>query len=160
MNKKQTANTSDNPIRVAAYIRVSSARQANEGDSLTAQRHEIEQEIDYRCHRDNWTVAHKDFYVDARESAKNQNRPQLQRLKRDIEDGKIDVVICVKLDRLARSLHQFVSLWQLFAKQKVDVISQREKFDTSTPPSRAMLSLIMVFAHLEREMTAERRCRS
>ena len=31
MRKKQTANTNDKPVCVAGYIRVSSARQANEG---------------------------------------------------------------------------------------------------------------------------------
>lgn len=156
MNKKQKENSQDRPLRVAAYIRVSSARQANEGDSLTAQKHEIEQEIEYRCRRDGWVVTHKDFYVDAGKSAKNQNRPQLQRLKRDIEAGKIDVVICFKLDRITRSLNDFVSLWQLFAQHNVDVISLREKFDTSIPAGRAMLGIIMVFAQLEREMTSER----
>jgi site-specific DNA recombinase len=156
MTKKQAVGSEEKPIRVAAYIRVSSARQANEGDSLTAQKHEIEQELEYRCRRDNWVVAHKEFYVDAGKSAKNQNRPQLQRLKRDIEEGKIDAVFCFKLDRITRSLNDFINLWQMFDKHNVDVISLREKFDTSMPTGRAMLSLIMVFAQLEREMTAER----
>ena len=49
--------TDDKPVRVAAYIRVSSARQANEGDSLTAQKHEIEQEIEYRCRRKRFSRA-------------------------------------------------------------------------------------------------------
>ncbi len=157
MTKKQPdSGKQDKPLRMAGYIRVSSVRQANEGDSLTAQKNEIEQELEYRRRRDNWTVAHKEFYVDAGKSAKNQNRPQLQRLKRDIEAGKVDLVMCFKLDRLTRSLSDFVILWQLFAKHNVDVISLREKFDTSMPTGRAMLSLIMVFAQLEREMTAER----
>lgn len=156
MTKKQAMSGEERPLGVAAYIRVSSARQANEGDSLTAQKHEIEQELEYRCRRDKWVIYHTEFYIDAGKSAKNQNRPQLQRLKRDIEEGKVDVVICFKLDRITRSLNDFVVLWQMFAKHNVDVISLREKFDTSMPTGRAMLSLIMVFAQLEREMTAER----
>jgi DNA invertase Pin-like site-specific DNA recombinase len=156
MNRKQADSGQDKTVRVAAYIRVSFARQANEGDSLTAQKNEVEQEIIYRCRRNHWTVTHKDFYVDAGKSAKNQNRPQLQRLKRDIEEGKVDVVICFKLDRITLSLNDFVSLWQLFAKHNVDVISLREQFDTSIPAGRAMLGVIMVFAQMEREMTSER----
>lgn len=143
-------------LRVAGYVRVSSQRQASEGDSLAAQQHEIEQEVEFRKRREGWQVQSLDFYVDAGKSAKDQNRPQLQRLKRDIAAGKIDLVICFKLDRITRSLKDFVDLWELFEQHDVDVISLREKFDTSTPTGKAMLRLIMVFAELEREMTAER----
>lgn len=144
------------PLRIAGYVRVSSQRQATEGDSLIAQQHEIEQEVEFRKRRENWELEGLEFYVDAGKSAKDQNRPQLQRLKRDIAAGKIDLVICFKLDRITRSLKDFVDLWALFAEHDVDVISLREKFDTSMPTGEAMVQLIMVFAQLERKMTAER----
>lgn len=146
----------DKPLRIAGYVRVSSQRQATEGDSLVAQEHEIEQEVEFRKRRENLQVESLEFYVDAGKSAKDQNRPQLQRLKRDIAAGKIDLVICFKLDRITRSLKDFVDLWALFAEHDVDVISLREKFDTSMPTGEAMVQLIMVFAQLERKMTAER----
>ena len=144
------------PLRIAGYVRVSSQRQATEGDSLVAQQHEIEQEVEFRKRRENWEIASLEFYVDAGKSAKDQNRPQLQRLKRDIAASKIDLVICFKLDRITRSLKDFVDLWALFAEHDVNVISLREKFDTSMPTGEAMVQLIMVFAQLERKMTAER----
>ncbi|HMP03647.1 MAG TPA: recombinase family protein, partial [Gemmatales bacterium] len=144
------------PLRIAGYVRVSSQRQATEGDSLAAQQHEIEQEVEFRKRRENWQVESLEFYVDAGKSAKDQKRPQLQRLKRDIAAGKIDLVICFKLDRITRSLKDFVDLWALFAEHDVDVVSLREKFDTSMPTGEAMVQLIMVFAQLERKMTAER----
>src|SRR6516164_10656015 len=144
------------PLRIAGYVRVSSQRQATEGDSLAAQQHEIDQEVEFRKRRENWEVESLEFYVDAGKSAKDQNRPQLRRLKRDIAAGKIDLVICFKLDRITRSLKDFVDLWALFAEHDVDVISLREKFDTSMPTGEAMVQLIMVFAQLERKMTAER----
>ena len=49
-----------------------------------------------------------------------------------------------------------MDLWALFAEHDVNVISLREKFDTSMPTGEAMVQLIMVFAQLERKMTAER----
>lgn len=143
-------------LRVAGYVRVSSQRQVTEGDSLAAQQHEIEQEVEFRKRREGWEVESLEFYVDAGRSAKDQNRAQLQRLKRDIAANKIDVVICFKLDRITRSLKDFVDLWSLFAEHYVDVVSLREKFDTSMPTGEAMVQLIMVFAQLERKMTAER----
>jgi len=42
-------------------------------------------------------------------------------------------VICMKLDRITRSLADFVELWELFESHGVNVISLREQFDTSTP---------------------------
>ncbi len=151
-NKKKL----DQPLRIAGYVRVSSQRQVTEGDSLTAQQHEIEQEVEFRTRRENWNVASLEFYIDAGKSAKDQNRPQLQRLKRDIAANKVDLVICFKLDRITRSLRDFVDLWAFFEDHHVDVISLREKFDTSMPTGEAMIQLIMVFAQLERRMTGER----
>ena len=101
-------NTESKKVRIAGYVRVSSVRQATEGDSLQAQQHEIEQEIEFRKRRENWDVVSLEFYTDAGKSAKDQNRPELQRLKRDIAGGEIDVVICFKLDRITRSLKDFV----------------------------------------------------
>ena len=85
--------------RIAVYIRVSSTRQVVEGDSLEAQRNNIAKAIEYRTAVNNWNVASIEEYVDAGKSAKNQNRPQLKRLKRDIVAGLVDVVVVVKLDR-------------------------------------------------------------
>lgn len=154
--RKPEKHSKATPLRIAGYVRVSSQRQATEGDSLVAQKHEIEQEVEYRKRRENLEVASLEFYIDAGKSAKDQNRPQLQRLKRDIAAGKIDLVICFKLDRITRSLKDFVELWALFAEHNVNVSSLREKFDTTIPTGVAMIQLIMVFAQLERCMTAER----
>jgi site-specific DNA recombinase len=154
--RAKAKKTEPKPLRIAGYVRVSSQRQATEGDSLVAQEHEIGQEVEFRTRRENWDVASVEFYIDKGKSAKNQNRPELQRLKRDIAAGKIDLVICFKLDRITRSLKDFVDLWALFAEHDVDVISLREKFDSSSPTGQAMLQLVMVFAQLERSMTAER----
>ena len=156
MARTKTKTKTKHPIRIAGYVRVSSQRQATEGDSLVAQQNEIQQEVDFRIRRENWEIDSVEFYVDAGRSAKDQNRPQLRRLKRDIANGKVDVVICFKLDRITRSLKDFVDLWELFEDHDVDVISLREKFDTSMPTGEAMIQLIMVFAQLERKMTAER----
>ena len=57
---------------------------------------------------------------------------------------------------VTRRLKDFVDLWALFAENEVNVSSLREKFDTSMPTGEAMVQLIMVFAQLERKMTAER----
>ena len=79
MKKTKARQEPSRPLRIAAYIRVSSQRQASEGDSLAAQRHEIEQEVEIRKRREGWHVAELRYYIDAGRSAKDQKRPELQR---------------------------------------------------------------------------------
>lgn len=90
-------------------------------------------------------------YIDKGFSGKNTNRPQFQTLMGDVQAGKIEKIIVYKLDRLSRSLLDFATMIDAFNKYGVTFVSTREKFDTSTPIGNAMLSIIMVFAQLERE---------
>ena len=57
--KKKSAEPK--PLRIAGYVRVSSQRQVNEGDSLVAQEHEIDQEVEFCTRRENWNVASLEF---------------------------------------------------------------------------------------------------
>ncbi len=55
-----------------------------------------------------------------------------------------------------RPLPDFHTLWEFFQEHDVQFISPHEKFDSTGAVGRAMLKLILVFAELEREQTAER----
>ena len=154
--KKTKGTTSSPGLRIGVYIRVSTQRQATDGDSLEAQRSETTKYIEYKKSLQDWDVQSIELYVDAGRSAKDQNRPELKRLKQDVVAGRLDRVICFKLDRITRSLLDFAELWKLFSDHGVTVVSLREDFDTSSAIGEAMLKLIMVFAELERQLTAER----
>lgn len=65
------------------------------------------------------------------------------------------IIVCW-LDRFSRSIADFGRLWKILKKRNVEFISINEAFDTSNPMSHAVLNTIMVFAQLEREVTAER----
>lgn len=96
------------------------------------------------------------LYIDRGYSGKNTDRPHFTKMMHDIEAGRIDKVVVYKLDRLSRSLLDFAGMINVFKKYNVEFSSAREKFDTSTPIGNAMLSIIMVFAQLERETTQVR----
>lgn len=96
------------------------------------------------------------IYKDKGYSGKNTERPAFQKLIRDIKDGKIARLYVYRLDRFSRSVADFGNLWEILQANNVEFISVNENFDTSTPMGRAMLHIIMVFAQLERETTAER----
>jgi len=95
-------------------------------------------------------------YQDKGYSGKNLNRPDFERLMKDIEQGLIKRVIVYRLDRISRSILDFANLMQFFEKYHVEFVSTTEKFDTSTPVGRAMLNICIVFAQLERETIQER----
>ena len=137
-------------VVVGLYLRVSTDRQANEGDSLDEQEKELRKYCDYRKFR-----IHK-LYIERGKSGGNTNRPEYQVLIRDIEAKKINAVVVKKLDRLSRSLLDFESLMVTLQNQNVDFISLREQFDTTTAMGKAMLRMALVFAQLEREQTSER----
>ncbi len=95
-------------------------------------------------------------YQDAGYSGKNTERPDFKRLMHDIKAGKIRKLYVYRLDRFSRSVADFGQLWEVLRANDVEFVSVSENFDTSSPMGRAMLHIIMVFAQLERETTAER----
>lgn len=95
-------------------------------------------------------------YSDKGYSGKDTDRPDFQKLIKDIESGYIKRVIAYRLDRISRSISDFANLLNFFEKYNVTFISATENFDTSSPLGRAMIYIIMVFAQLERETIAER----
>jgi len=133
---------------LAGYIRVSTEMQA-ERDSLPNQEERITSFAKARG---------KAFriYMDRGISARDKERPALQRLISDIEDGKIDTVVVTKLDRITRSLKDLIYLKELFEKHNVAFISLAETIDSSTPMGRFSFYVLGLVAQLEREVTAER----
>lgn len=95
-------------------------------------------------------------YKDAGYSGKNTARPDFQRLIKDIKADKIRTLYVYRLDRFSRSVADFSQLWEILQEHGVEFVSVNENFDTKTPMGRAMLQIIMIFAQLERETTAER----
>ncbi len=144
-------------IKCGLYIRVSTLRQADvEDGSLDTQESSLKAYVNYenKSKDSSWEII--GIYREQGRSAKNLKRPEFQRMMKDIEDGKINTVIIWKIDRLTRSLKDFSMLWDNFQDKGVQLISLNEKFDTSIAIGRAMLSIILIFAQLEREQTGER----
>ena len=97
-----------------------------------------------------------EVFADRGYSGKNTQRPEFQRMLRKIQEGKIHRVICYKLDRCSRSILDFTTLMAYFQSYDVEFVSCTEKFDTASPMGRAMLSICVVFAQLERETIQQR----
>ncbi|GAB7387104.1 hypothetical protein BSNK01_09400 [Bacillaceae bacterium] len=137
-------------MKAALYIRVSTEEQAKEGYSVEAQKRKL---TDF-CHLQEWEIF--DYYVDDGYSAKNLDRPALQRLIADLKEKKFDVVLVYKLDRLVRSMINLQELLQLFEKHDIKFHSLHEKFETHTAAGRLFLNIVGSMAEFERLQIAER----
>ena len=109
----------------------------------------IESQIEY-CQYETRGGAYKVFQ-DKGYSGKNTDRPQFQEMLSAIRRGEVKRVIVYKLDRISRSILDFANMMEMFQEYDVKFVSCTEKFDTETPMGRAMLSICIVFAQLERE---------
>ena len=130
----------------AIYIRVSTDAQAEEGYSIDAQK----EQLSAYCISKN--IKNYNFYIDGGWSGSNINRPEMQKLIKDVKEDKISHVIVYKLDRLSRSQKDTLYLIEdIFNPHNVDFVSLNESMDTSTPMGRLMLGILSAFAQLERE---------
>ena len=95
-------------------------------------------------------------YDDGGISGATMERPALRDLLDDIADGKIDIVVVYKIDRLTRALMDFARMVELFDKHEVSFVSVTQQFNTTTSMGRLTLNVLLSFAQFEREVTAER----
>ncbi len=89
-------------------------------------------------------------------SGKDTNRPDFQKLMKDIRRGKVKKVIVYKLDRVSRSLIDFVDMLAEFKRYNVEFVSSQESFDTSSPYGEMICKLLMIFAEFERTSICNR----
>src|SRR5205814_2202650 len=74
----------------------------------------------------------------------------------DIRAGRIDIIICYKVDRLTRSLADFARLVEIFDAHGVSFVSVTQQFNTTSSMGRLTLNVLLSFAQFEREVTGER----
>ncbi|MCL5073361.1 MAG: recombinase family protein [Actinobacteria bacterium] len=138
--------------RCAIYTRVSTDLQAEKDfSSCESQEQKIRSFIESQ---NDWQIFK--VYSDLGFTGANINRPALQELVEDVKQGKIDIILSYKIDRLTRSPKDFYQLVEVFNKYRTDFISITERFDTSTPAGRLLRNIMLTFAQFERELTSER----
>src|SRR5437763_2426719 len=137
-------------MKVAAYIRVSTQMQVEDGYSLSAQRERLKA----FAYSQGWEIVK--FYVDEGLSAKDMDRPDLQRMLKGVREGIFDIVLVYKLDRLTRSVIDLDKLLTEFSKHDVMFKSSTEVYDTTTATGRLFIRLVASMAQWERENLGER----
>ncbi len=95
-------------------------------------------------------------YADDGYSGGSMNRPALQQLFQDMEDGKIDAVVIQRLDRICRDVRDICDIIPLFTIPGIALVSVNQSLDTESPQGRLMINMLTSFAQFERELSGER----
>lgn len=137
--------------KAVGYIRVSTLTQAEEGESLTTQRKQIEAHVALK----GWELVK--IYEDAGISgSKAENRPALNQLMGDAGlNGGFQYLVITKLSRLARNTRDFLGIKDELEKLGVSINSIAENIDPSTHTGKLMLTLLAAVAEWEREVIKE-----
>lgn len=138
-------------VKAAIYCRVSTddQRERQTIDSQVAALREL---------APHWGLEIVDEYLDDGYSGTLplEGRPAGSRLAEDAKAGRFDVVMFYKLDRLARSLRNFLNIVDFFEEAGVGLRSMTETFDTTNPMGRFAIQMMAAVAELERGTIIER----
>ena len=119
-----------------AYVRVSTVDQNEERQKEALEKHGIEK------------------WFEEKVSAKDTDRPQLQAMLDYVREG--DVIYVHDLSRLARSTSDLLGISEFLKKKNVDLVSNKEKIDTTSPHGKLMFTLISAIDEFERNVMLER----
>jgi site-specific DNA recombinase len=137
-------------MRAIGYVRVSTDKQADHGVSLEAQEAKI------RAMAVVQGSEIVELIVDGGESAKNLNRPGMERLLSMVDAGRVQTVIIAKLDRLTRSVKDLAELLERFQRRGVSLVSVAESLDTGSAAGRLVINIMTAVSQWEREAIGER----
>lgn len=146
----------ENNIKNAAiYLRVSAEeKELTDSRGLKVQ----EDKLREYCKSHNLNLANEHVYVDDGYSGSTSvnERPELHRLIKDAGQGKFQVLVVYRVDRLFNNLREILSTVSSLLDYGVSFHSGTEAFDSQTASGRLMLQMVGCFAELERNNVREK----
>ena len=137
-------------MKVYGYIRVSTEGQAEEGVSLDAQESKIRAWADLNDAE--LAGIYADRGVSGYHAAK---RPEfLQVVELACRDKAVLVVY--SLSRFARNTQEGLALIERLTKAGADLVSLSERIDTTSAAGKMMVTMLLGFAQMERDLASER----
>jgi DNA invertase Pin-like site-specific DNA recombinase len=142
-------------MQAAIYVRCSAATKKNFADvsaylqAPEAQVKALPELVESR----GWELSR--VYSDRMSGSKGA-RPGLNALMEDARRGLFGVVLVLRFDRFADSVKQLVLALEEFRALGIEFISHHEALDTSTPMGKAMSTIIVAMADLERPRYSSR----
>lgn len=141
-----------NVLRAALFSRVSTLEQGRFGYSIAAQKDALKE----YCDKHHIKVV--DHYSDEGVSAglPYRKRPEMMRLLKDVEAGKIDIIFFTKLDRWFRSVKEYYLVQDILEKNNVTWKAIHEDYSTNDSNGRFSVNIFLAIAEQERSRTSER----
>jgi len=133
--------------RAAIYARVSTVGAGQDPGMQIA-------ELKEYCSRRGWEISGE--YVDVGISGAKDSRPELNRLMADAHRRAIDIVVCWKFDRFARSVSHLLKALETFRALGIEFVSLTEQVDTATPMGKMIFTVLGSVGELERSLCVER----
>lgn len=152
MGRKTNTKNEKLLLRTAIYIRVSTDKQAKDGDSVRDQLATTQRYID---NHENMVLV--DTYIDDGISGQKLTRNDFQRLIDDVYAHKIDLIVFTRLDRWFRNLRHYLNTQDILDHNNVEwIATEQPYFDTTTPHGRAFVNNSMIWAELEAQNDSDR----
>ena len=141
-------------IKCAIYPRKS--KQVDNSDSMQVQIDMCLQYLSNKYGENNFTVSIYDGdYGITGHSIKQ--RKDFQRMMTDIKNGKIELVLIQRYDRIARNTRDFCNIFYEMEKNNCNLVSVSQQIDTSTPYGKKFMYDQASMAELEWALCSERR---
>ena len=131
------------PIRVAAYARVSSGKDAML-HSLAAQ---VDHYSTYIRHHHGWEYV--GVYADEAKTGTRDSRENFQRMLTDCRSGKIDHIITKSISRFSRNTVTLLETVRELKELGISVYFEEQSIDTATADGELMLSILASYAQEE-----------
>mgnify|MGYP001293438377 CR=1 FL=1 len=144
------ATNTGNVMKAILYTRVSTGRQAAEGESLHAQESTLRKYADLHGFTD------CELVTDAGISGTTANRPGFRHVMDAVTSGSVDAVIVYSLSRFARNTVTTLKAIETMNSAGIAFHSYSENVDTTSPHGRLFLTMLAAMAQLESEQIGER----
>lgn len=145
-----TKRTEDKELRVAFYMRVSTAEQELEGYSKEFQQEQLEQHVKRKDYKGWATKSAWHFYEQA-SGGDTEGRKELQKLMDLVKKREVDLVLVWKIDRLSRNLSQLLQLFEELDRYGVGFASMKEDLDFTGAIGKLIFQIFGALAEFERE---------
>jgi DNA invertase Pin-like site-specific DNA recombinase len=133
--------------RAALYVRVSTPDQTVENQVA-----ELERVVEFR----GWLIVSRYSDLGISGSKGREQRPGLDAMLKDADQGRFEVVMCWSLDRLGRSLIDLLQSVEHLHSVGVDLYLMQQHIDTTTPAGKLLFHITGAFAEFERATIRER----
>ena len=132
-------------MECVVYMRVSTEKQAEEGNGLESQKRDIQN----YCKKNEYIIT--DYYIDDGYTGANMDRPELQRLITDCVAKRIKCVVAFKLDRLSRSMVDGIYMIErVFQPNNILFKCVHDSISYDSPMEQAYTQMMAVFAQLDK----------